>query len=235
VQAAASSVVVLNWPPGPAQLARGRRLEVDRLTGGSRVRRFGSEKCPARRTELGLLPYHAGLDASDVRDLGTAKPERVAHAGLLLLHRVGPAFRRAKATRDRNRYRQTEPDPRGTGGNGEHESPKSWRLPLFEIRAHRRPSEVWVNRAALASKQKRTRFRLVWKSQRTRVCNRAGRVVAFRSGANFGFAWHGLSKRPLSAYLWSCTGGLALVVSHSRWRRSDFRGNPCRICPAPFG
>ena len=72
------------------------RSHADRGCKG-RVAGLGSEVDPAARTKLGLLPDHAGGDAIDTRDLGTAQAERVAHAGLLLLKRISPALRRPNA------------------------------------------------------------------------------------------------------------------------------------------
>ena len=48
---------------------------------------------PAARTEFSLAPHHASRNARHIRNLGTAQPERIAHAGLLLLHGVGPSGR----------------------------------------------------------------------------------------------------------------------------------------------
>lgn len=85
----------MNVPTGFVPLSH-VRSHADR-GGKGRVAGLGSEVNPAAGTKLGLLPDHAGGDAIDTRDLGTAQAECVAHAGLLLLERIGPALRRPNA------------------------------------------------------------------------------------------------------------------------------------------
>ena len=53
----------------------------------------GPEECPALRRELRLLGDHAGGDAVDVGNFGTAETEGVRLAGLLLFGRIGVADR----------------------------------------------------------------------------------------------------------------------------------------------
>jgi hypothetical protein len=81
---------------GFVPLSHVRRSDAGRR-GKGRVGGLGSEVNPASRTKLGLLPDHAGGNAIDTRDLGTAQAERVAHAGLLLLKRISPSLRRPNA------------------------------------------------------------------------------------------------------------------------------------------
>jgi len=79
---------------------------------------------PAIRTELGLLPDHAGLDAIDIGNLLAAQPERVAGARLLLLAGVSPARHWPHQKAKRYCPQQKELNIPGPGGKGEHDSPK---------------------------------------------------------------------------------------------------------------
>ncbi len=79
---------------------------------------------PAIRTELGLLPDHAGLDAVDIGNLLAAQPERVAGARLLLLAGVSPARYWPHQKTKHYCPQQKELKIPGPGGKGEHDSPK---------------------------------------------------------------------------------------------------------------
>jgi len=85
--------------PGPPRsvrpvspMCRHRRNVIRSFVGGHRsgCRRKLS---PACRRKLRPVLRHAGGDAFDARDLGTAETKCVAGAGLLLLGRVGPCAR----------------------------------------------------------------------------------------------------------------------------------------------
>jgi hypothetical protein len=97
-------------------LALGNRPDAERPRGfpGGRGLRLGSEEGPAIGRELGLVPDHAGGDAIDVRNLGTAKTKRIAAASLLLFGRIGLPRRRQHRNRKRGCEHQTEmknPEP----------------------------------------------------------------------------------------------------------------------------
>ena len=81
------------------------------------------EENPAARRELGFVPDHAGRDAIDVGDVGTAKAKRIVAAGLLLLGSVGRACRRQHRNRERRCEHQTE--LKIPGPDGKHESPQA--------------------------------------------------------------------------------------------------------------
>jgi hypothetical protein len=84
---------------------------------------IGPEENPAARRELGFVPDHAGRDAIDVGDVGTAKAKRIVAAGLLLLGSVGRACRRQHRNRERRCEHQTE--LKIPGPDGKHESPQA--------------------------------------------------------------------------------------------------------------
>jgi hypothetical protein len=110
---------------GADRLSRGGGLDAERSSRGNRRRRglgAGSEERPAFRTELRLVPDHAYLDAVDIRNVRTAKPKRIAAAGLLLLGSVGVAGRRPHRSRKCCRQRQTKLEI--PGPDDKHESPK---------------------------------------------------------------------------------------------------------------
>jgi len=82
--------------PGPLQsmrpvslVGRHRRNVIRSFVGGHRPGRR-CELSPACRRQLRSVLRHAGGDAIDTWDLGTAETKGVAHAGLLLLGRVSP-------------------------------------------------------------------------------------------------------------------------------------------------
>src|SRR5665213_2137969 len=87
---------------GADRLSRTGRPDAER-PGGSNRCSLGlgvrSEERAAAGRQLRLVSDHAGGDPVDVRDLGAAKPERIAAAGLLLLRGIGPAGDRPDRSR----------------------------------------------------------------------------------------------------------------------------------------
>jgi len=82
---------------GAGGLSRRCRPDAERPPGGDRGdrgHRLGSELGAAAGTELRFVPGHAGRDAADIRNLGTAQPKRIVRARLFLFR--GVSLRRAR-------------------------------------------------------------------------------------------------------------------------------------------
>src|SRR5665213_1301380 len=101
----ASDRLLVPVRPGRDMPARGGADVHRRARFGHRLR---PEKYPAPRGKLGLSRDHAGRDAIDIRNCGTAEPEGITGAGLLLFVRIGPPGRRQQRTAQRDGKHQTE-------------------------------------------------------------------------------------------------------------------------------
>ena len=95
----------------------------------------GPEESAALRRKLRLPRDHAGRDAIDVGDFGTAQAKRIRRAGLLLFGRVGVARRRQHRSRERGKRCAQRKRP-----DCQHGSPQ----PMC-------PRELWVKDAGMAS------------------------------------------------------------------------------------
>src|ERR1700687_2151017 len=117
--------------PGADWLARSCRPDAERPPRGDRGDRglgLGSEERAATGAELGFVPDHAGRDAVDIRNFGTAQAKRIAAARLLLVGGVGPACRWPHRNRERGCEHQAELEI--PGPDSKHESPRTQCWPL---------------------------------------------------------------------------------------------------------
>jgi hypothetical protein len=132
------------WPAG-SRAAAGRSGR--RFTGLGIWPEVGA----ARRRELRFFGDHAGRHATDIGNLGTAEPERVAAAGLLLLGRV--ALAGGGRNRNRHCHGQQPSKPEIPCSKNRHPSPrpKLGRIvgERIRIRKHRRTARHSTDVAAV--------------------------------------------------------------------------------------
>jgi hypothetical protein len=118
---------------------RSYRLDAERHPRPNRRlgrRRF--EINPAAWRELVLVSDHAGRDPVDIGNFRTAKPERIARAGLLLFLGISPACGRQRDKRERRCREKTA--PKCFEASCRHESP----YPVVR--------ELWVKALGFASR-----------------------------------------------------------------------------------